>query len=432
MSVVEQPVTAQAAAQADDARASEPAPVLIEARGLVKLYRMGESIVRALDGVDLTIRRGEFVAITGPSGSGKSTMMHVLGCLDRPTAGRYRLAGRDVSELSDRELAALRNRSIGFVFQTFNLINRVSALDNVAVPLFYARKSHTREPARKALERVGLAHRAHHKPGELSGGERQRVAIARAIVNDPLLLLADEPTGNLDSRTGEQILSIFHELNAQGVTIVLVTHEPDVALQAARIVQMRDGRIISDQPSSVLRAAMGGHPRGLVTLPSAEEIPQARGTAQQDAADPQAGEVRAAATPPAATREDDAALMPARVADGANGSLVAGIAAVVLMGVVFGCALAIRAMRLTPQMLQNPPQSVVVLSACMALCLLGALVAGVIAIFWGRAVLRRIRLEPGHWLGRRRARVAWWLGFGTVMTPVVLIAWRILGAAVRG
>ncbi len=432
MSVVEPPVPAEAAAEAADAAASEPAPVLIEARGLVKLYRMGDSIVRALDGVDLTIRRGEFVAITGPSGSGKSTMMHVLGCLDRPTAGRYRLAGRDVSALSDRELAALRNRSIGFVFQTFNLINRVSALDNVAVPLFYARKSQTREPARKALERVGLAHRAHHKPGELSGGERQRVAIARAIVNDPLLLLADEPTGNLDSRTGEQIMAIFHELNAQGVTIVLVTHEPDVALQAQRIVQMRDGRIISDEPSDRLRQAMGGAVRGLVSLPTPEQIRTVDDPRGPQAGDGPEADGPGASNPPAAARDADADLLPARVADGANGSLAAGIVAVVLLAVVFGCAAAIRAMHLTPEMLQKPPQSAIVLAAAMAFSLLGALVAGVIAIFWGRAVLRRIRLEPGHWLGQRRARIAWWLGLGTVMTPVLLIVWRLVASAARG
>ncbi len=431
MSVVdEQPQPAAARPHPEPEPAADQS-ALIEARGLTKLYRMGDSIVRALDGVDLTIRRGEFVAITGPSGSGKSTMMHVLGCLDRPTAGRYRLAGRDVSRLSDRELAALRNRYIGFVFQTFNLINRVSALDNVAVPLFYARKSHTREPARKALERVGLAHRAHHKPGELSGGERQRVAIARAIVNDPLLLLADEPTGNLDSRTGEQILEIFRELNAQGVTIVLVTHEPDVALQAQRIVQMRDGRIISDEPSERLRSAMGGMPRGWTSLPAIEPAqPQARPAPQPRRApsdEPDAGDDPSRA--PAG--RDDPELLPARLADGATGAAVTGIVAAALMAAVFVCALAIRAMHLTPEMLQKPPQQVLVLSAVMAFCLLTALVAGVIAVFWGRAVLRRIRHEPGHWLGRGRARLAWWLGLGTVMTPVALIVLRVVTALAK-
>ncbi len=221
---------------------------LIEVEGLTKHYQMGESVVRALDGVDLKIERGEFIAITGASGSGKSTMMHVLGCLDRPTSGRYVFDGRDVRALSDRALAAVRNRQIGFVFQTFNLINRTTAVENVAVPQFYARKINTRPAAVRALERVGLAHRANHKSNELSGGERQRVAIARAIVNDPPLLLADEPTGNLDSRTGEQIMSIFHQLNEQGVTVVIVTHEPDIARQTRRVVQMRDGKIVSDAP----------------------------------------------------------------------------------------------------------------------------------------------------------------------------------------
>lgn len=219
---------------------------LIEIENLAKHYRMGDVMVHALNGVDLSIERGEFVAITGASGSGKSTMMHLLGCLDRPTHGSYRLNGTDVSSFSDRQLANVRNKEIGFVFQTFNLIQRTSAAENVAVPLFYARQVNTRKAARRALERVGLDKRATHKPNELSGGERQRVAIARAIVNDPPLLLADEPTGNLDSKTGEQIMQIFHDLNAQGVTIILVTHEPDVAMQARRVVQMRDGKIIRD------------------------------------------------------------------------------------------------------------------------------------------------------------------------------------------
>ncbi|MFO0973437.1 MAG: ABC transporter ATP-binding protein [Phycisphaerae bacterium] len=221
--------------------------MVIRIRNLTKHYVMGDTTVRALDGVDLDVREGEFLAITGPSGSGKSTMMHLIGCLDRPSGGTYEIDGQLVSNLSDRQLAIIRNRKIGFVFQTFNLIQRTSAMENVAVPLFYARKARVGEPAMRALARVGLEHRASHKPSELSGGERQRVAIARAIVNEPRILLADEPTGNLDSRTGRQIMEIFHELHRSGVTIVLVTHELSVALQARRIIRMRDGKIIDDR-----------------------------------------------------------------------------------------------------------------------------------------------------------------------------------------
>ncbi|QOJ04914.1 MAG: ABC transporter ATP-binding protein [Planctomycetia bacterium] len=220
---------------------------MIQIRALAKHYQMGTTIVRALDGVDLDVFAGEMISITGASGSGKSTLMHLLGCLDRPTAGEYWLDGDLVSHMTDRQLAIVRNSKIGFVFQTFNLIQRTSAVDNVAVPLFYARRTRTREPSLKALERVGLAGRAHHTPSELSGGERQRVAIARAIVNEPKILLADEPTGNLDSRTGRQIMDIFHELNRSGVTIILVTHEMSVAVQAQRVVRMKDGKKLEDR-----------------------------------------------------------------------------------------------------------------------------------------------------------------------------------------
>ncbi|MFQ6048858.1 MAG: ABC transporter ATP-binding protein [Phycisphaerae bacterium] len=220
---------------------------MISLHNVTKIYQMEQVQVRALDGVSLHIEPGEFVSITGPSGSGKSTMMHIIGCLDRPTTGRYDFNGQAVDRLSDRQLARLRNQTIGFVFQTFNLINRASAVQNVALPLFYAGAARTRGPAIRALETVGLAHRAGHKPGQLSGGERQRVAIARAIVNKPGLVLADEPTGNLDTKTGQQIIDIFHQLNAEGVTIVLVSHEPDIAAQAGRIVQMRDGKIVDDR-----------------------------------------------------------------------------------------------------------------------------------------------------------------------------------------
>ena len=207
---------------------------------------MGESVVRALDGVDVHIEAGDFVSITGASGSGKSTLMHILGCLDRPTSGTLEFRGQTVSRMNERKLARLRNLHVGFVFQTFNLINRTTALDNVCVPLMYTRRAYSRKTAMAALERVGLRERAKHRPGEMSGGECQRVAIARAIVNSPELILADEPTGNLDSRTGEQIMQFFQELNAGGITIVLVTHESEVAVKASRMIQMKDGRVVAD------------------------------------------------------------------------------------------------------------------------------------------------------------------------------------------
>ena len=219
---------------------------LIHIEALTKHYEMGGTVVRALDGVSIDINEGEFISVTGASGSGKSTLMHLVGCLDRPTSGRYFLDGELVSEMSDRQLAIIRNQKIGFVFQTFNLIQRTSAVDNVAVPLFYARRAKVREASFRALQRVGLEPRAMHKPSELSGGERQRVAIARAIVNEPKIILADEPTGNLDSRTGRQIMDIFHELNRSGVTVILVTHEMSVAIQARRVICMRDGNITED------------------------------------------------------------------------------------------------------------------------------------------------------------------------------------------
>jgi putative ABC transport system ATP-binding protein len=220
---------------------------LIHINHLAKFYPMGDSVVRALDGVSLSVEEGEFVSITGASGGGKSTLMHLLGCLDRPTSGEYWLDGELVSEMSDRQLAVIRNRKIGFVFQTFNLIQRTTAVDNVAVPLFYARRGRVRDASLKALEQVGLGPRAMHKPNELSGGERQRVAVARAIVNQPKILLADEPTGNLDSRTGQQMMALFHELHQSGVTVLIVTHEMPIALRARRIIRMRDGQVVDDR-----------------------------------------------------------------------------------------------------------------------------------------------------------------------------------------
>ncbi len=221
---------------------------IIELKDIKKIYQMGSQEVRALDGVSLTIKKNEYVAIMGPSGSGKSTIMNVIGCLDTPTSGDYILNGTNVSHLSDDELAVVRNREIGFVFQTFNLLPRSNCLANVELPLIYAgiKSSERKEIASEALRQVGLGDRMDHKPNELSGGQRQRVAIARALVNRPSILLADEPTGNLDSKTGVEIMSLFEDLHSQGNTIILVTHENDIASHAHRIVQLRDGLVESD------------------------------------------------------------------------------------------------------------------------------------------------------------------------------------------
>jgi len=223
---------------------------LIELHNLTKTYRMGDIDVHALRGVDMKVEEREFLAITGASGSGKSTMLNILGCLDLPSGGEYMLGGIRVSGLGKRELADIRNERIGFVFQGFNLLPRTSALENVELPLLYDRAGRIKDPARKAIEvltRVGLADRLHHEPNKLSGGEQQRVAIARALINEPSILLADEPTGNLDTVTSMEVIEIFRDLNRQGMTIILVTHEPDIAHQARRAIELRDGRIVKDE-----------------------------------------------------------------------------------------------------------------------------------------------------------------------------------------
>jgi putative ABC transport system ATP-binding protein len=217
--------------------------MVIEMDSVVKVYSMGEHQVRALDGVSLCIEKGDMVAITGPSGSGKSTLMHILGCLDRADSGTYVLDGQDVSRMSKDQLADIRNRKIGFVFQTFNLLPRLDALENVELPLLYAGMRDAKDRAAEALRIVGLADRMHHAPNQLSGGQRQRVAVARAIVTDPAIVLADEPTGNLDSKTSQEIMALFESLHDQGRTIIIVTHEADIAQHCRRSIHMRDGRI---------------------------------------------------------------------------------------------------------------------------------------------------------------------------------------------
>lgn len=221
---------------------------IIETQDIQKTYRMGAEEVKALKSVSINVNKGEYVAFMGPSGSGKSTLMNIIGCLDTPTAGTYILNGKDVSDMTENELAEIRNKEIGFVFQTFNLLPRASCLENVALPLIYAgyNKEDREEKANQALKNVGLGDRVNHRPNELSGGQRQRVAIARALVNDPSIILADEPTGNLDSKTSYDIMELFHELHQKGNTIIMVTHEDDIAHYAHRIVRLRDGLVESD------------------------------------------------------------------------------------------------------------------------------------------------------------------------------------------
>ena len=222
-------------------------PALLQLRNIHKVYMMGDQEVRALDGVDLDVHEGEMVAIMGPSGSGKSTLMHIIGCLDAPTLGSYMLDGIEVAEMDDYELAVIRNRKIGFVFQGYNLLARTTALENVELPMLYAHRKDRTERAIEALEKVGLADRLDHRPNELSGGQQQRVAIARALAPSPVMILADEPTGNLGSVQSAEVMSIFQDLNNEGTTIVMVTHEPDIGQHCRRMVMIRDGKIVDDQ-----------------------------------------------------------------------------------------------------------------------------------------------------------------------------------------
>jgi putative ABC transport system ATP-binding protein len=216
---------------------------MLELENITKVYKAGQTEVPALRGISCRIESGEMVSIIGPSGSGKSTLMNIIGCLDKPTSGRYRLDGTEVSELNDNQLAEIRNKKIGFVFQSFNLLSRTTALANVELPLIYNGASNRRQRALQVLESVGLAHRVTHRPSELAGGEQQRVAIARALINNPSIILADEPTGNLDTQTSQEIMLIFKQLNEQGMTIILVTHEPDIAAYTQRTIKIRDGQI---------------------------------------------------------------------------------------------------------------------------------------------------------------------------------------------
>jgi len=216
---------------------------MLELENITKVYKAGQTEIPALRGISCHIESGEMVSIIGPSGSGKSTLMNIIGCLDKPTSGQYRLDGTEVSELNDNQLAEIRNKKIGFVFQSFNLLSRTTALANVELPLIYSGASNRRQRALQVLESVGLSHRVTHRPSELAGGEQQRVAIARALINNPSLILADEPTGNLDTQTSQEIMLIFKQLNEQGMTIVLVTHEPDIAAYTQRTIKLRDGQI---------------------------------------------------------------------------------------------------------------------------------------------------------------------------------------------
>ncbi|HUU84381.1 MAG TPA: ABC transporter ATP-binding protein [Phycisphaerae bacterium] len=377
---------------------------MIELEDITKIYPMGTTEVRALNGVSLHVGQGASVAIMGASGSGKSTLMHLVGCLDRPTSGTYRLLGETISGLNDRQLARIRNQSVGFVFQTFNLISRMPAWENVAVPLFYARQTVTKPQALAALDRVGLADRAGHQPNELSGGERQRVAIARAIVNQPRLILADEPTGNLDTRTGEQIMQIFHDLHATGTTIVLVTHERDIAEQALRIVAMRDGKIVEDRPSE--RARQTGTtavqppvrierpPPVRIERPPPQAVPEAAtGSESQQA--------RAATDRPAEAASDrpEAILHPS-----AKRALTWALLGPVCIAALWGWGQLCGLLKdVNPGFIKTAGPALWVVLAAMVF------IAPILGLIHGRRGARWVRLAPARFTGLRRARVAQWV-----------------------
>jgi len=426
---------------------------VIELSNVTKVYPMGTTQVRALDGVSLRVDAGEFVAIVGASGSGKSTLMHVLGCLDRPTGGSYRLLGQTVSALDDRQLAAVRNRSVGFVFQTFNLIPRMTAWENVAVPLFYARQTSVKPRALTALERVGLTERATHQPNELSGGERQRVAIARAIVNGPRLILADEPTGNLDSQTGEQIMDIFHELHRSGVTVVLVTHEPDIAEQAQRIVSMRDGRIVSDKPGSrrLAPGVLPARPASQTRSPGPRREPPSRPTALGSVSEkPLPSRAREEAVFPSRARQGAAtadAPEPLPHGRGSDQDVPSRTRAAPTTGIPTAAAVvhpnARRAVIWTAvgpasmvglvgwvQLLKwlgkvNPGFVQTVGRVFYLLLLAMIFVAPVFGIIHGRRGARWVRLAPAQFRGLGRARVAQWIA-GVYLVLVTGVAGLIL------
>jgi len=396
---------------------------VIELADITKIYPMGVTEVRALDGVSLRIDEGEFVSIVGQSGSGKSTMMHLLGCLDRPTAGVYRLLGETVSSLSDRELARIRNRSVGFVFQTFNLISRMSAWENVAVPLFYARQTRTKPSALAALERVGLADRAAHQPNELSGGERQRVAIARALVNRPRLILADEPTGNLDTKTGAQIMQIFHDLHRAGTTVILVTHEHEIASRTQRIVSMRDGKIIEDRPSGSGPDVAG---RTLVAAPAATPItvvapappPVAAAAGSQDQSSP----AETDQAPPAETDDAPPAVLHPNARRALIWTLLGPMCVVGLLG--WG-----QLMRLAKQASPGFAQTVGIVVSLSLLAMI--FVAPIVGFVHGRKGARWVRLAPAKFTGLRRAVASQWLAGIHLLLMVGLLGLFVLAVVVK-